>query len=268
VSQTPSFTDSPQANWTRTRYGATGIGAPVEAIRLQGVGHNVPLAGQAAMVIEFFGLDVTGGGTDTQAPSTPANLNSPSRTSNSITLSWSASMDNVGVTGYDVLRAPGASGGTFAQIGTSATTTFTNSGLSPNTTFRYQVRARDAASNTSAVSNTVTVTTLGGGTGGGCAATGVVQSQWQDGYVIQPVTVTNTGSSTINGWTVTFDIPAGHTILNYWNAVITVNGQTATARNTANNGTIGASGNQQFGFQVRRPLGNTHVPAAYTCTSP
>lgn len=268
VSQTPSFTDSPQANWTRMRYGATGIGAPVEAIRLQGVGHNVPLAGQAAMVIEFFGLDVTGGGTDTQAPSTPANLNSPSRTSSSITLSWSASMDNVGVTGYDVLRAPGASGGTFTQIGTSATTTFTNSGLSPNTTFRYQVRARDAASNTSAASNTVTVTTLGGGTGGGCEATGVVQSQWQDGYVIQPVTVTNISSSTINGWTVTFDIPAGHTILNYWNAVITVNSQTATAKNTANNGTIGASGSQQFGFQVRRPLGNTHVPAAYTCTSP
>jgi poly(hydroxyalkanoate) depolymerase family esterase len=34
-----------------------------------------------------------------------------------------------------------------------------------------------------------------------------------------------------------------------------------------NNGTIGASGNQQFGFQVRRPTGNTQVPAAYTCTS-
>lgn len=269
VSQTPSFTDTPQANWTRTRYGGTGIGAPVEAIRLQGVGHNVPLAGQAAMVIQFFGLDSTGGGTDTQAPITPANLNSPSRTNNSITLSWSASTDNVGVTGYDILRAPGTSGGTFAQVGTSATATFTDTGLSPDTTFRYQVRARDAANNTSAVSNTVTVTTLSGGTGGGgCSATGVVQTQWQDGYVVQPVTVTNSGTSTITSWTVTFTLPAGHTVLNYWNTALTVSGQSATARNTANNGTIGAGGNQQFGFQVRRPTGNTQVPTAYTCTSP
>lgn len=269
VSQTPAFTDTPQANWTRTRYGGTGLGAPVEAIRLQGVGHNVPLAGQAAMVIQFFGLDSTGGGTDTQAPSAPANLNSPSRTNNSITLSWSASTDNVAVTGYDILRAPGASGGTFAPVGTSATTTFTNSGLSPDTTYRYQVRARDVANNTSAVSNTVTVTTLSGGTGGGgCSASGVVQTQWQDGYVIQPATVTNTGASTITSWTVTFNLPAGHTVVNYWNTALTVSGQTVTAKNSANNGTIGAGGNQQFGFQVRRPTGNTQVPAGYTCTSP
>lgn len=268
VSQTPSFTDTPQTNWTRTRYGGTGIGAPVEAIRLQGVGHNVPLAGQAAMVIQFFGLDSNGGGTDTQAPSIPANLNSPSRTNNSISLSWSASTDNVAVTGYDILRAPGASGGTFAQVGTSSTTTFTNSGLSPDTTYRYQVRARDAANNTSAVSNTATVTTLSGGTGGGCSATGVVQTQWQDGYVIQPATVTNTGTSTITSWTVTFTLPAGHTMLNYWNTALTVSGQSVTAKNTVNNGTIGAGGNQQFGFQVRRPTGNTQVPAGYTCTSP
>ena len=66
----------------------------------------------------------------------------------------------------------------------------------------------------------------------------------------------------------TFDIPAGHTIVNYWSTALTVNGQTATAKNTPNNGTIGAGGNQQFGFQVRRPTGNTQVPAAYTCTSP
>jgi len=269
VSQTPSFTDSPQASWTRTRYGGTGVGAPVEAIRIQGVGHSLPLAGQAAMAIQFFGLDSTGGGTDTQAPSTPANLSSPSQTSSSITLSWSASTDNVGVTGYDILRAPGTTGGTFAQVGTSATTTFTNSGLTANTTFRYQVRARDAANNTSAVSNTLTATTLtGGGTGGGCSASGTVQTQWQNGYVIQPATVTNTGTSTINGWTVTFTLPAGHSIVGSWNTVLTVSGTTVTAKNTANNGTIGAGGNQQFGFQASRPNGNTQVPAGYTCTSP
>ena len=57
LSQTPSFTDTPQSGWTRTRYGGTGVGAPVEGISLHGVGHNLPLHGQAAMAIQFFGLD-------------------------------------------------------------------------------------------------------------------------------------------------------------------------------------------------------------------
>ena len=62
VSQTPSFTDTPQSGWTRTRYGGTGIGAPVEGISVNGVGHSLPLAGQARMAIQFFGLDTGGGG--------------------------------------------------------------------------------------------------------------------------------------------------------------------------------------------------------------
>ena len=57
VSRTPSSTDYPQSNWTRTRYGGTGSQAPVEAISLQGTGHNLMANGMAAMVIEFFGLD-------------------------------------------------------------------------------------------------------------------------------------------------------------------------------------------------------------------
>lgn len=60
VSQTPATTDSPQSGWTRTRYGATGDKAPVEAISLQGVGHNVYSNGMGARVLKFFGLDSAG----------------------------------------------------------------------------------------------------------------------------------------------------------------------------------------------------------------
>jgi len=272
VSQTPSSTDTPQSGWTRTRYGGTGIGAPVEGISINGVGHSLPLAGQAAMAIQFFGLDTTGPnpGPDTQAPSVPANLSSTAQTSSSISLAWSASTDNTGVTGYQVLRAPGASGGTFAQIATPASNSFIDSGLAASTTFRYQVRARDAAGNVSAVSNTVTAATLaGGGTpGGGCSAVATVQTQWQDGYVIEPVRVTNTGTSTINSWTVTFALPAGHTITGSWNTTPTLSGQNVTARNAPHNGTLAPNTNTTFGFQVRRPTGNTQVPSAYTCASP
>jgi acetylxylan esterase len=58
LSQTPSSTDSPQAGYTRTRYGGTGGQAPVEAISMQGVPHNLPV--DAAEAIRFFGLDTNG----------------------------------------------------------------------------------------------------------------------------------------------------------------------------------------------------------------
>ncbi|MFB9734061.1 PHB depolymerase family esterase [Streptomyces thermocoprophilus] len=67
VSQTPAVTDSPQSGWTRTRYGATGDRAPVEAISLQGVGHNLYTWGMASRALTFFGLDgSTGPGPDPQ----------------------------------------------------------------------------------------------------------------------------------------------------------------------------------------------------------
>jgi poly(hydroxyalkanoate) depolymerase family esterase len=269
VSQTPAFTDSPQANWTRTRYGGTGIGAPVEAISIAGADHNLIMWGMGALAIQFFGLDTTVPTNDTQAPSTPANLISPSRTSNSVSLSWSASTDNVGVTGYEILRAPGTSGGSFAQIATATSTSLVDNGLTPNTPYHYQVRARDAAGNVSAVSNTLAVTTQSTGTGGGpCAAAAVVQTQWQGGYVIQPVTVSNNSTAAINGWTVTFTLPANHAITNFWNATLTMSGQTVTARNAGFNGAMGPGGSTTFGFQATRPAANTELPSGYACTSP
>ncbi|MEV4757127.1 PHB depolymerase family esterase [Micromonospora sp. NPDC049559] len=57
LSQTPTYTDTPQSGYTRTRYGGSGGQAPVEAISMQGVSHNLPV--NAAEAIRFFGLDST-----------------------------------------------------------------------------------------------------------------------------------------------------------------------------------------------------------------
>jgi chitodextrinase len=94
----------------------------------------------------------SGGGGDTVAPSTPSNLSSPSQTANSVALSWTASTDNVGVTGYQVFR-----GGT--QIGTSTTTGYTDTALTPATQYTYTVKAYDAAGNVSPASAALTVST-------------------------------------------------------------------------------------------------------------
>lgn len=96
-----------------------------------------------------------GGGTppaDTQAPTVPTGLASSSVTQTSFTLTWNASTDNVGVTGYEVFR-----NGT--SIGTPTSTSFNVTGLTAGTTYSMRVRARDAAGNWSAQSTALSVTT-------------------------------------------------------------------------------------------------------------
>jgi C1A family cysteine protease/chitodextrinase len=91
---------------------------------------------------------------DTQAPTAPTNLAASNVTQTGCTLSWTASTDNVGVTGYEVFRGS-------SSVGTTATTTFTVTGLTANTTYSFTVKARDAAGNVSSASNAVSVTTTG-----------------------------------------------------------------------------------------------------------
>ena len=89
---------------------------------------------------------------DTTAPSAPTGLTATAISTTRIDLGWTASTDNVGVTGYRVERCQGASCTNFAQVGTPAATTFSDTGLTANTTYRYRVRAVDAAGNLSAYS--------------------------------------------------------------------------------------------------------------------
>lgn len=100
----------------------------------------------------------TSGSGDTTAPSTPTSLASTAKTATSITLTWNASTDNVGVTGYDVYA-------NSALKTTVSGTTVTISGLTASTAYSIYVKAKDAAGNTSASSNTISVTTNSSGTG-------------------------------------------------------------------------------------------------------
>jgi len=106
-------------------------------------------------LLDYESITVTSGSTppaDTTAPTVPTGLNSPSKTSTSVDLAWTASTDAVGVTGYDVYR-----GATL--VGTFAGTTATASGLTANTAYSFTVRAKDAAGNVSAASSALSVTT-------------------------------------------------------------------------------------------------------------
>lgn len=112
-------------------------------------------------------------GPDTQAPSTPANVTVTGVTSSSVSLSWTASTDNVGVTGYDVYQGTNLA---LSVTGTSATV----SGLSAVTAYTFKVAAKDAAGNVSPQSTAVSATTTGGGGGGGQLPKHTLTGYWHN----------------------------------------------------------------------------------------
>jgi len=93
-------------------------------------------------------------------PTTPTNLTATAVSGSQINLSWTASTDDVGVTGYLIESCAGVGCSTFARLVTVPGTTYNNTGLTPNTSYTYQVRATDAAGNFSPYSTTATATTL------------------------------------------------------------------------------------------------------------
>ncbi|MEV1170160.1 cellulose binding domain-containing protein [Nonomuraea sp. NPDC049784] len=151
LSQTPTSTDTPQANWNRRRYADTAGTVKVEAYSIQGAGHSLPMSGMAAAAIQFFGLTDTG---STSTPTPPA----------------------------------------------------------------------------------------------GACRVAYTPTTWNNGFTAA-VTIANTGTATVNGWTLTWTWPGNQQITNTWNATITQQGTQVTARNATYNGTIAAGATTAFGFQ-------------------
>ncbi|MFI9170337.1 extracellular catalytic domain type 1 short-chain-length polyhydroxyalkanoate depolymerase [Streptomyces lincolnensis] len=162
VSQTPAATDTPASGWNRTRYGATGDRAPVEAISLQGVGHNLYVNGMASRALTFFGLDSSG----------PAPQPQP----------------------------------------------------------------------------------------GACKVTATT-SAWSTGLT-GSVTLTNTGTTSLNGWQLAFTLPSGQTITNGWGATYIPASGTVTATNAGYNATLAPNASVTIGYQANHG-GNSAAPTAF-----
>jgi acetylxylan esterase len=188
VSQTPSFTDSPQSGWTRTRYGGTGTGVPVEGISIQGVGHSLPTSGMAAYAIQFMGLNTTSSSTptptsiSTQTP-TPTQVITPTPTPTS---------------------TPGSAS---CRVG-------------------YSV------------------------------------NQWSGGFTAN-LTVTNTSSSALNGWTLKFSFPGSQQMTQGWNGVFSQSGNQVTITNASWNAALPANGSVNPGFNGSWS-GSNPAPTSFT----
>ena len=211
----------------------------------------------------------TTGGPDTQAPTAPGNL-AYSLSGTTLTLTWTASTDNVGVTAYliDEQYSDYIQRRTVNAPATSLTITIVN----PGELHRYTAYARDAAGNISPASNTVSFgtpptcwppapCTSGPPTSrpptsapptstnpiATCAVTWEPNT-WSNGFVVN-VTLTNRFSAALNGWTLTWTWPGNQNITGYWSSVITQSGTSVTASNAAWNGTLAPGASTNFGFQ-------------------
>ncbi|MFE6798614.1 PQQ-dependent sugar dehydrogenase [Paenibacillus chitinolyticus] len=113
--------------------------------------HNTSKLSTAA----FTNVTVNAAG-DVFPPTEPTNVQARSVTDTSVEIAWTASLDDVGVTGYDLYKDD-----VLAQANVAGTS-YTFTGLKPATTYRFTVKARDAAGNSSAASAPLSVTTTSG----------------------------------------------------------------------------------------------------------
>ncbi|MBQ1031270.1 PHB depolymerase family esterase [Micromonospora sp. C97] len=182
LSQTPTSTDTPQANWNRRRYADSNGTVQVEAYSIQGAGHSLPSGGMAAAALQFFGLT----NPTTPPPTTPPPTTPPPTTPPPTT-------------------PPPANGACRVSVAVNAW----NNGLTEN------------------------------------------------------ITITNTSTSAVNGWSLVFTLPGGQTITSGWNATYSPNSGQVTARNVAYNGGIPANGSVTIGFQATH-TGNNAGPSSFT----
>ncbi len=120
------------------------FGALRLALNANGAGFQFISA--AGAVLDSGSIPCTNG-PDTEAPTVPADVEAIPQSGTTIKLQWDDSIDNVGVTGYDIYR----DGNLLTNAGPG--TTFNDTGLTPGTEYHYQVKAKDAADNISDFSN-------------------------------------------------------------------------------------------------------------------
>ncbi|MDN4165850.1 zinc-dependent metalloprotease family protein [Cytophagales bacterium LB-30] len=160
--QDGDFTDAGETVWTRSASKTTPVsgsftvpaGALSGATRMRvSMRYNtIPTSCGSFNYGEVEDYTVQIGGTaDTQAPTTPTSLSASGTTQTTTNLSWTASTDNVGVTGYDVYR-------NGALLGSTTSTSYAVSGLTAATSYTFAVRAKDAAGNISTAAS-INVTT-------------------------------------------------------------------------------------------------------------
>jgi hypothetical protein len=187
-------------------------------------------------------VTVTNPGAQTGTAGTAASLQvQASDSAAGQTLTYSASGLPAGLS---INSSSGLISGTPTSAGTSSVT----------------VTAADGTGASGSAAFTWTVNPAGGG--GTCRVVYTTTSQWTGGFTAN-VTITNTGTTAISGWTLKFTFAGDQHITNAWNGSVSQSGENVTITNASYNGTIAAGGNTSAGFQGTWTNSDA-VPTAFT----
>jgi glucuronoarabinoxylan endo-1,4-beta-xylanase len=119
-----------------------------------------------------------------------------------------------------------------------------------------------SASASASPSRSATPTPTPTPTGGTGPRVTYTMNTWNSGFTAS-ISITNTGTSTVNGWTLVFTLPSGQTITSGWNATYSPSSGQVSASNVSYNGTLAPGATVDIGFQATH-TGNTAEPTAFT----
>lgn len=184
-----------------------------------------------------------GGGSCLAVPSAPSGLSGTAASSSVINLSWNADAPpaHCSISGYDVFRSTtsGFTPSAGNQIARDVTaTSYSDSALSPSTTYYYKIEAVDGV-DTSAPSSQAAAKTQAAGTGSGCHIVYSITNSWPGGFQAV-LSIENRGATAWTGWDLTWTFANGQTVSNLWNGTESQGGAKVTVANLGYNGSIAA----------------------------
>ena len=165
-----------------------------------------------------------------------------------------AGYDKMAATWYKALLTVPGSIGNPAQASSSPSASASASASRSASPSPSASASRSASASPSASAS-------GTGPAGACKVSDTIDA-WNTGLT-ENITVTNTGSSTVTGWKLTFTLASGQSVTNVWNATITPSSGTVSATNLSYNASLAPGGSASFGFQANH-TGNATPPPTFT----
>jgi len=213
-------------------------------------GFEVWTGGQGLGVSNFSVSAAAGGSTGGgptpcgAAPSPVTGVMGTAASSSVINVSWTADTApaNCTISSYNVFRSTvsGFTPSASNQVGSNITaTSFSDTGLSPSTTYFYIVEAVDAAGSSGASAQASAQTSAASSNGGTCHVTYTISPQNTSAFGAA-IAIQNTGTTALTNWTLTWKFANGQTVTSLWNGAATQSGANVSVANLSYNSTIAA----------------------------
>jgi Glycosyl hydrolase family 12/Cellulose binding domain/Fibronectin type III domain len=201
-------------------------------------------------------------------PSEPSGVKGTAASSSVINVSWTADTApaNCTISSYSVFRSTtgGFTPSSSNQVATGVTSTsYSDTGLKPATTYYYIVEAADADGTSPASAQAAAQTSPASGSGSACHVAYTITNQWPGGFGAS-VTIDNTGTTALSNWTLSWTFANGQTITQLWNGNETQSGVTVKVTNMSYNGSIPAGGSYNgMGFNGTWNNTTNAVPTSF-----